>query len=57
MILKKIMLLGLARATIIGDIIIGNNAKIGAGAVVICDVPEGATLVGMPAKIITKANG
>ena len=31
---------------------IGDHAKIGANAVVLCDVPSGATAVGVPAKII-----
>ena len=43
-----------AKATLIGNIRIGNNVKIGAGAVVLQDVPDGATAVGVPAKIITK---
>ena len=37
---------------ILGDIHIGNDAVIGAGAVVIHDVPEGATVVGNPARIL-----
>lgn len=41
-----------AGAKIIRPVTIGNHAKIGANAVVICDVPEGATAVGVPAKII-----
>ena len=45
-----------ACATILGGIIIGNNSKIGAGAVVITDVPEGCTAVGVPAKIIKTTN-
>lgn len=43
-----------AKATIIGDITIGDNVKIGAGAVVISNIPDGATAVGIPAKIICK---
>ena len=43
-----------AKATIIGDIRIGHNVKIGAGAVVLKDIPDGATAVGVPAKIITR---
>ena len=35
-----------------GPIKIGDNAKIGAGAVVLHDVPSDCTAVGMPAKII-----
>ena len=41
-----------ANAVVIGPISIGNDAKIGAGAVVVNDVPEGATVIGNPAKII-----
>lgn len=41
-----------ANATIIGDITIGNNAVIGAGAVVTKDVPENAVVAGNPAKVI-----
>ena len=37
-------------AKILGDIVIGDNAKIGANAVVLCDVAPDTTLVGIPAK-------
>ncbi|MXV39173.1 acetyltransferase [Flavobacteriaceae bacterium Ap0902] len=39
-------------ATVIQGIKIGNFATIGAGTVVINDIPDGATAVGIPAKII-----
>ena len=39
-------------ATVLGPIRIGDRAKIGAGAVVLHDVPSDCTAVGMPAKII-----
>lgn len=45
-----------AKATVIGDISIGDNVKIGAVAVVISDIPDGATAVGVPAKIIKNHN-
>jgi serine O-acetyltransferase len=41
-----------ANAIIIGDITIGDNAIIGAGAVVVKNVPENSVVVGNPAKII-----
>src|SRR6266446_7695946 len=40
-----------AGATIIGDVSIGDFAKIGAGAVVEHDVPGGCTAVGVPAQL------
>lgn len=39
-------------ATVLPNVKVGNKVKIGAGAVVTKDVPEGATAVGIPAKII-----
>lgn len=43
-----------AGAKILGGVIVGNHARIGANAVVLCDVPEGATAVGVPARIILR---
>jgi serine O-acetyltransferase len=43
-----------AGAKIIRSVTIGDHALIGANAVVMCDVPPGATAVGIPAKIIEK---
>lgn len=37
---------------IIGPIKIGNNVKIGAGTVVVKDIPDGAIVVGNPARIM-----
>ena len=41
-----------AGAILLGPINVGNNAKVGAGSVVIKDVPENATVVGVPAHTI-----
>lgn len=41
-----------AGAKVLGPINIGKNAKIGSNAVVVKDVPEGATAVGIPARIL-----
>lgn len=46
-----------AGAKIFGNITIGDGANIGANAVVLCDVPAGATAVGIPAKIIKSKKG
>ena len=39
-------------AKVLGPIVIGNNSKIGAGSVVLKDVPEDSTVVGIPAKAV-----
>ncbi|GAX17303.1 serine O-acetyltransferase [Fistulifera solaris] len=41
-----------ANASLLGNIRIGDRSKIGAGSVVLREIPEGATAVGAPAKII-----
>ena len=43
-----------AGAKVLGSIYIGSNSKIGANSVVLNNVPEGATAVGIPAKNIIK---
>src|SRR6266404_6326016 len=45
-----------ANATLLPGVIIGRNALVGAGAVVVCDVPDGKVVVGNPARIIKDIN-
>jgi serine O-acetyltransferase len=42
-------------AKLLGPITVGSNARIGANAVVIADVPNGATAVGVPARVISRS--
>ncbi|SAL77941.1 serine acetyltransferase [Caballeronia peredens] len=41
-----------AGACVLGPVVIGKGAKIGANAVVLSDVPPGAIAVGVPARVI-----
>lgn len=43
-----------SNATLIGPVIIGKSATVGAGAVVTKDVPDNTTVVGNPAKILQR---
>jgi len=43
-----------AGAKILGNIIVGNNVKIGANSVVVKNVPDNSTAIGIPARIIAK---
>jgi serine O-acetyltransferase len=43
-----------AGAQVLGPLLIGDGAKIGSNAVVVRDVPAGATAVGIPARIVTE---
>ena len=43
-------------AQIIGPIKIGNGSRVAANAVVVNDVPENSTMVGVPAKVIKTGN-
>ena len=44
-----------AGAKVLGPLTVGENARIGSNAVVVKDVPAGATAVGIPARIIVDA--
>ena len=41
-----------AGATVLGEVVVGDFAKVGAGAMVINDVPAGCTAVGTPARLV-----
>ena len=41
-----------AGSKVLGNIKIGSNSKIGANSVVLNDVPEGATVVGIPGRVV-----
>lgn len=49
--LKKGVVIG-AGAKVLGPITIGENAKIGSNAVVVKDVPDNATAIGIPARLV-----
>lgn len=44
----------LAGAKVIGGVTLGNDVTVGANAVVVRDVPDGCTVVGVPARIIKR---
>lgn len=46
-----------AYAQVLGNVRIGNNCRIGAMSVVLNDVPEGTTVVGIPARIAGRMSG
>ena len=43
-----------ANATVLGNITVGNDVRIGAGSVVLKDVPHNSTVVGVPGQIIER---
>jgi len=49
--LKRNVVVG-AGAKVLGPITIGENARIGSNAVVVKDVPDGATVVGIPGQVV-----
>ncbi len=44
-------------AKILGNIVIGEGCRVGANSVVVKDAPAGATLVGIPAKVVSSGGG
>ena len=51
--LKDGVIIG-AGAKILGPLVIGVNARVGSNAVVLADVPDGITVVGIPAKAVMR---
>ena len=49
--LKQGAIIG-AGAQVLGNITIGAHAKVGANSVVSCDIPDGTTAIGIPARVI-----
>lgn len=45
-----------AGAKVLGPLMVGENARIGSNAVVVKDVPAGATVIGIPGRIVAKAD-
>lgn len=45
-----------AGAKVLGNIVIGDYAKIGAGAVVLTDIPPHSTAVGVPARVVKRSS-
>ena len=41
-------------SSVLGAIVVGDNAKVGGGSVVVKDVPANATVVGVPARIVAQ---
>jgi serine O-acetyltransferase len=41
-------------ASVLGAIVLGDNAKVGGGSVVVKDVPANATVVGVPARVVAQ---
>jgi acetyltransferase-like isoleucine patch superfamily enzyme len=45
-----------ANSTILPGVVVGENALVGAGSVVVDDVPDGAVVVGNPARVIRRVD-
>jgi serine O-acetyltransferase len=45
-----------AGAKILGSCVIGSGSKVGAGSVILADVPENSTVVGVPGRVVRQDN-
>ncbi len=45
-----------AHAQVLGNISVGERARVGAGSVVFADVPAGCTVLGVPARVVSKVS-
>jgi serine O-acetyltransferase len=54
--IRRGVLIG-AGAIILGNIEVGENARVGAGSVVLAPVPAGTTVAGVPAKVVGRTGG
>ena len=41
-------------AKVLGNINIGNDVRVGAGSIVLIDVPDNSTVVGVPGRIVSR---
>jgi sugar O-acyltransferase (sialic acid O-acetyltransferase NeuD family) len=46
-----------ANAVVLPELHVGADATLGACSAVVCDVPEGATAIGVPAEVVARAEG
>lgn len=46
-----------AGVKVLGPLTIGDNSKIGAGSVVLINIPENSTVVGIPGRIVKRSQG
>ena len=52
--LKDGVIIGAGGAKVLGPITLGANARIGSNAVVVKDVPDDATVVGIPGRVMVR---